>query len=82
MIKAIIFAKKYGAISKIKVFFALKGTFLETTYVFVITYQLEVCSIILTSFRQEGSFTSYPPENEPPKKPNLVRVKVIKSMTD
>ena len=36
----LIFLQKYADISKIKWLLLLKGVFFETTYVFVITYQI------------------------------------------
>ena len=85
MSKGIIFAKKRrffeekkkADISKIKKALVRKGIFSKTKYVYVYLHaKLQVSSIILKSFRQEGNF---PPSTSKrtPKKPTQIRVKEI-----
>ena len=48
------FLQKNADISKIKTALVLKGIFSKIKYVCLLTYQFQVSSIILTSFRQCG----------------------------
>ena len=74
--KTLIFGKKNADISKIKRVLEIKAIFSETTYVSVLTCQ--VSSIIPTSFRQVGNFTTPPSpahkKKELLKKPIQIRV--------
>ena len=82
-----IFLQKNADISKIKRALTLKGIFFETTYVCVLRTKFQVCSIILTSFRQGVILPSPslqsppPPQNEPLKSiPRLgLRFRILKS---
>ena len=60
---------KNADISKIERVLELKGTFSETTHVYVLTYQLSSCYCNLNKFQAGGNFTPYP------KKPTQISVK-------
>ena len=62
----LIFCKKYPDIRKIKGVLLLEAIFSETTYVFVLTYQIS--SLVLTSFRMAESLlpTSKPSPKSAP----------------
>ena len=72
------FLQKNADISKITEALVLKGIFSETTYVCMCVYlraKCELCSIVLTSFRQGVILT--PPQSEPFKKLTQIRVKTL-----
>ena len=59
--KYVDFLQENADISKIKGLLVLKGIFSETKYLCILTYQIQISSIILTSFRQgEGVILTLP----------------------
>ena len=72
------FSKKNADISKITGAFVLKLYFLKLNMGVYLRTKFEVYRIVLTSFRQGGSFTSFPtPQKRTPKKPTQIRVKLL-----